>query len=146
MKSGPCNTYLTERIASLLDAHGPDADEDSSRGLAEKLKYIVPAWDAVLRDEKRRWRELLKDEDWFVLLSCTLSHAFAMEVGGPPETDLGAILACVEDTLDSELAMDDPAKWRKSALSKLAGVTHAQDLALVWMLVRERKRLGQSKN
>ena len=141
MKKGKINTYLTDRLANLLNAHGPqDAGE---RGLAGKLKYIVPAWDAILRDEKKRWRASLDAQEWFVLQSCTISHSFAMEYGGAWETDVGAILACVEDMLGSELCMDNPEKWRSSTVAKLRGASVSSDLALVWMLLRERKRVSK---
>lgn len=143
MKQGKVNTYLNERLAALLDAHGPESDAESDRGLADKLNYIIPGWDAVLRDEKKRWRASLSDQEWIVVQSCTMSHAFAMECGGPVEQDIGAILMCAEDTLDSELAMDDAAIWRASTIKKLRGATVASDLALVWMLIRERIRAAK---
>lgn len=139
METGKTTTYINPRLAGLLDEHGPQ--DDGARGLADKLNYILPAWDKILREEKARWRALLTREEWLVCQSCTLSHAFAMEMGGPLDLDLsGAVLACVADTLDSELAMDDAAKWRASTIAKLQGATLAAQLALVWMLVRERNR------
>lgn len=141
MKTGATNTYINERLANLLDEHGPDGD--GNRVLADKLNYIVPGWDRILREEKARWKQLLTREEWLVCQSCTWSHQFAMEAGGPVETDLsGAVLACVEDTLDSEIMMDDAPKWRASTIEKLRGASTAAQLALVWMLLRERKRAG----
>lgn len=141
MKTGATNTYINERLANLLDGHGPGGD--GNRVLAEKLNYIIPGWDKILREEKARWKATLAHEEWIVCQSCTWSHGFAMETGGPVETDLsGAVLACVEDTLDSEIMMDDAGKWRSSTIEKLRGASSAAQLALVWMLLRERKRAG----
>jgi len=139
MKPGKTSLYLTERLANLLDSHGPAGDE-GERNLGEKLGYIVPGWDAILRDEKARWKTTLTREEWIVCQSCTISHSFSMDDGGPVEIDLGCVLACVEDTLDSEICMDDASKWRASTITKLRGASNAAQLALVWMLLRERKR------
>lgn len=139
MKTGTVTTYLTDRMGALLDEHGPSPD--GNRVLAEKLGYIVPGWDAILRDEKARWRERLTREEWFVCQAATLSHAFSMETGGLVHDDAsGAVLACVEDTQDSDLEMADAARWRASTIDKLRGATVAAQLALVWMLIRERGR------
>ena len=139
MEPGKTTTYINPRLANLLDEHGPT--DEGARGLAEKLNYIVPGWDKVLRDEKARWRALLTKEEWIVLQACTISHAFAMESGGPIDLDLSeSVLACVADTLDTEIAMDNAEKWRASTIEKIKGATVAAQLALVWMLIRERNR------
>ena len=139
MKHGKTSIYLTERIANLLDGHGPEGAE-TERNIGEKIGYILPGWDAILRDEKARWRNSLSPEEWIVCQSCTIGHLFSMESGGPVEVDVGSVLASVEDTLDSEIAMDDAKKWRESTIQKLQGATIAAQLALVWMLIRERNR------
>lgn len=140
MQPGKATTYINDRLANLLAEHGPT--DDGARGLADKLNYIIPAWDKVLREEKARWTALLTREEWSVVLQCTLSHAFAMDTGAPFDLDLsGAILACVEDTQDSEIMMDDAATWRASTITKLRGATLAAQLALVWMVIRERARM-----
>ena len=138
MKQGKINTYINEQLANLLNEHGPK-EGHSDRFLADKLNYIIKGWDAILRDEKRRWRDILRKEEWFVLQACTISHSFAMEDGGIFERDFGAVLACVSDTLDSEIAMDDAARWRASTIDKIKGAAKAQDMALVWMLIRSRR-------
>ena len=139
METGKITTYINPSLASLLDNHGPQ--DDGARGLADKLNYIVPGWDKILRDEKARWRALLTREEWIFCQAATISHAFAMEMGGPLDLDLsGAVLACVADTLSEEIAMDDAEKWRQSTIAKLQGATLAAQLALVWMLIRERNR------
>jgi hypothetical protein len=139
MKSGKTSLYLSDRLANLLDAHGPTGNE-GERNLGEKLGYIVTGWDRILRDEKNRWG--LTREEWFVCQSCTVSHSFSMENGGPVDIDVGAVLACVEDTLDSEIMLDDAPKWRDSTIQKLRGASVAAQLALVWMLIRERNRIS----
>ena len=140
MKHGKTSIYLTERIANLLDGHGPEGAE-TERNIGEKIGYILPGWDAILRDEKARWRNSLSPEEWIVCQACTISHAFAMESGGPIDLDLSeSVLACVADTLDTEIAMDNAEKWRASTIEKIKGATVAAQLALVWMLIRERNR------
>lgn len=142
MKPGKTSIYLGERMAKLLDAHGPTGNE-GERNLGEKLSYIVDGWDRIMRDEKSRWN--LTREEWIVCQSCTISHWFSMEGGGPVELDVGAVLACVEDTLDSEIMLENAAKWRESTILKLQKASTVAQLALVWMLIRERKRQGQGK-
>lgn len=138
MKPGSATTYINERLAGLLDEHGPETG-DGTRGLAEKLGYILPAWDAVLREEKARWRALLAREEWESILQACWSHAFAMETGGAYDLDLsGAILACVEDSLPGELATGNPDALK----AKLRGASAAAQLALAWMVIRERVRRG----
>lgn len=131
--------YLSERMENLLAAHGPQP-EGSQRNIGEKIDYIVRAYDAILRDEKKRMS--LTPGEWSVLLECCWGHAFAMEVGGPMDVDVDACLVCVEDTLDSELTTDGGAAARVSLISKLQAATVAQSIALAWMVIRERKRIG----
>lgn len=138
MKTGRIQTYINPRLGALLGAHGPATE--GARQLAEKLAYIVPGWDRVLREEAARWRALLAREEWQVCQQATLSHAFTMDVGGAPDLDLGAVLACVEDSLDGELSLPDAARWRESTAAKLRGASAAAQLSLVWMLLRERRR------
>ena len=131
--------YLSERMTNLLAAHGPQP-ECSQRNVAEKLGYIVRAYDAILRDEKKRIG--LAPGEWAVLLECCWSHSFSMEDGGAMEQDLDACLACAEDTLDSELTTPDGGLHRRALVEKLRGFSVAQHIALAWMVIRERKRQG----
>lgn len=142
MKTGRMTTYINPRLGGLLAGHGPATA--GARQLAEKLAYLVPGWDRILRDEAARWRALLAREEWQVCQEATVSHAFAMDVGGTPDLDLGAVLACVEDILDGELSLPDAARWRESTAAKLRGASVAAQLALVWMLLRERRRVGEA--
>lgn len=140
MKSGKINTYLNDRLTHLLNEHGPK--DEGERGLADKLNYIIPAWHEIMREEKARLTSLLSPAEWICVQACTISHSFAMEDGGAMEADLGgSVLACVEDTLDSELAMDDASAVQASTITKLQGLSNAQQLALVWMLIRARRRM-----
>jgi hypothetical protein len=141
MKPGKITIYVNEQLANHLNGWG--LEDSTGRGIADVLNYITPALDGIMRDEKGWWRKRLTSEEWFVCQSCTVSRAFAMDSGGAWSMDIGAVLACVEDTLDSKLCMDDAVKWRKSTIDKLLGTSVSHDLALVWMLIRERKR--QSK-
>jgi len=141
MKPGKTSLYLTDRIANLLDAHGPSGT-DGERNLGEKLGYIVPGWDRILRAEASTWRESLTRDEWILAQAVTISHAFAMEVGGPVEDDLGSVLLCLEDTNAQDI--EDQSLWPAVAtlLPKLRSASTAAQLALVWMLLRERKRSG----
>lgn len=143
MKPGQTTTYINDRLAGLLEEHGPDAGGDR-RQLAEKLNYLVAAWDAIMRDEKARWKEHLSRDEWEVVLQCCWSHAFAMEQGGPYEADLsGAILACVQDALPSEITLDGADALLASTATKLRDASAAAQFALAWMVIRERIRRGK---
>lgn len=145
MRPGQTTTYINDRLANLLDEHGPHLlSDDGKRQLAEKLNYLVAAWDAILRDEKARWKALLSRDEWEVVLQCCWSHAFAMEQGGPYEADLsGAILACVQDTLPSDITLDGADVLLASTAAKLRDATVAAQFALAWMVIRERIRRGK---
>lgn len=138
MKSGPTKTYVTERLASLLDAHGPSGD--GTRGLADKMNYIVSGWDRIIRSEASAWRESLTREEWILVQAVTISHAFAMDTAGPVEDDIGSVLLCLEDTSAQDI--EDQRLWASVAtlLPKLRAASVASQLALVWMLLRECKR------
>lgn len=132
------SVYMSDRMSNLLAAHGP-APTRTERNLAAKLDYITRAYDAILRDAKRRWD--LTDREWDVLFGCCKDHKFAMDIGGDALDDVGACLARVEalpDDLDS--------LTRSALLGKLKSATAAQSLALVWMVIRERKRIGEDLN
>lgn len=66
MKPGKTSLYLTERLANLLDAHGPASE--GKRNLGAKLSHIATGWDAVMRDEAREWRRILPDAEWDALV------------------------------------------------------------------------------
>lgn len=138
MQAGKINTYVNERLANLLETHGPSSD--GTRVLAEKLNYIVPGWDRILRDEAAKWRKTLSKAEWHVLQAATISHAFAMDVGGPVEDDLGSVLLCVQDSTPDDLGIADAVMHQASVSLALEQASTASQLALVWMLLRERKR------
>lgn len=142
MKTGRTTTYINERLANLLDAHGPTGEGE--RNLADKLGYIIPGWDRVLRDEAAKWRKTLSKPEWHLLQAATISHAFAMDVGGPLEDDLGSVLLCVQDSEPDELGIADAAMHQASVSLLLEQASTAAQLALVWMLLRERRRTGSA--
>lgn len=63
--------YLTERLANLLDAHGPTSS--NGRNLGVKLNHIANGWDAVMRDEAREWRRILPAAEWRALVAGTVT-------------------------------------------------------------------------
>lgn len=67
MKPGKTSVYLTERLANLLDAHGPTSGSGS--GLGAKLNHIATGWDAVMRDEAREWRRILTGAEWEAMVT-----------------------------------------------------------------------------
>ena len=131
--------FADDRLEKLLAHHGPQQD-GSKRKTAGKLGYIVRAYDAILRDEKKRMS--LAHGEWSVLLECCWSHSFSMEDGGAMEQDLDACQACVEDTLDSELTTEDGGSHRRALLEKMKAFGASQHIALAWMVIRERKLRG----
>ena len=148
MKSGRINTYITPQLANLLDEHGPDGGDENN--LAEKLGYLVPAFDGILRDEKKRWTKLLSRDEWEVAQVAMWSHAWSMETGGAWELDArDCILANLRDMDAQELeaaGIGDPEAVRASLAAKLQGATTAAQIALAWMLIRERIRAGQKQD
>lgn len=149
MKSGRVNTYITPQLANLLDEHGPDGGDDVNN-LAEKLAYLVPAFDGILRDEKKRWTKLLSRDEWQAAQFAMWSHAWSMETGGAWELDArDCVLANVRDVDAQELEMAgiaDPEAVRSSLAAKLHGATTAAQIAIAWMLIRERIRAGQKQD
>ena len=149
MKSGRINTYITPQLANLLDEHGPDGGDDVNN-LAEKLAYLVPAFDGILRDEKKRWTKLLTRDEWMAAQVAMCSHAWSMEMGGAWELDARD---CVQhnlrdvDAADLEAAgIADPESARASLSAKLQGATTAAQISIAWMLIRERIRAGQKQD
>ena len=149
MKSGRVNTYITPQLAHLLDEHGPDGGDDVNN-LAEKLAYIVPAFDGILRDEKKRWTKLLSRDEWQAAQVAMWSHAWSMETGRAWELDArDCILANVRDVDAQELEAAGTCETddvRASLTTKLQDATTAAQIALAWMLIRERIRAGQKQD
>lgn len=137
MKSGKTSLYLSDRLANLLDAHGP-AGNEGERNLGEKLGYIVAGWDRILRDEMGRWKSRISREEWEILQSATVAHAFHMSVGGPAELDIASVALCVQDSIPEE--MGATAEQLDTLYGKLHQASVAAQYAIVWMLLRERNR------
>lgn len=128
---------LSDRLKNLLATHGPE-------DIDVKLAYIVSAFDGILKEAKARWTETLSRDEWNVLLESCWSHAFAMEVGGSWELDAESCWLCVCDTLPSELSRgEDSRPSLESLKAKLKSANKLDGVALAWMVVRERRRLGK---
>lgn len=126
MKTGTTNTYITARMATLLDAHGPQGD--ILRPLSAKLGYIVPAWDAAMRDEAERWRKKLEQHElnW---LRGACDEALRSIDGGLPAAD-------AVNAIQGVLARAGVGDWEMAQRirGQVQRATVSARMALVWML------------
>lgn len=129
MKVGATNTYINARLGALLDAHGPRGE--IARPLSAKLNYIMPAWDAIVRQEAERWTKKLSPADLEWLRHECREHLRPIN-GGLGAADAAAMIGSV-------LAANASASEAMVAgIQKHFGkATIAEKVALVWLLYAE---------
>lgn len=131
MKVGATNTYINAGLAALLEVHGPQ--EAGARPLSAKLNYIMPAWDAILREEEVRWRKALMDFELSWLLALGRSSLGSLEA----MPSAGAAVNALTDAL----ARASEAGEREAApiLVRVQKASTAARIALVWMIQSRKK-------
>lgn len=126
MKVGATNTYINAGLAALLEVHGPQ--EAGARPLSAKLNYILPAWDAVLREEEARWRKALMDFELAWLRALGRSSLGGLEA----MPSAGAAVNALTDALARASEAGD--KVAAPILVRVQKASTAARISLVWMI------------
>jgi len=121
--------YSDRRLEKLLAKHGPKAS-GNKRNTADKINYMVNAYDYILSEERNAID--LTGNEWGLLFAATSNYTFSMENGGPIETDFDACLSCLDIFFADKVDLNNV---KSELLIKLKSYSIARKLALVWKIV-----------